>query len=80
MAVAVVSPAARYVAARTAAAALLLRLLGEGALFRYFFVRNNKGRFFPRASRPVASGRVRSRPVASGRVVASGRLQSNSRD
>ena len=81
-AVAVVSPSARGVASGTAAAALLLRLLGEGALRCYFFFLSKKRGFFSRASPPAASGRLRAPPVASGRLrsppVASGRLRSTS--
>ena len=84
-AVAVVSPSARGVASGTAAAALLLRLLGEGSLRCHFFFLNKNAGFslgLRLRSPPVASGRLRSPPVASGRLrsppVASGRLRSTS--
>ena len=66
-AVAVVSPSARGVASGTAAAALLLRLLGEGALRCYVFFLNKNAGFFlglRLRSPPVASGRLRSTSLA----------------
>ena len=49
-----------------AAVALLLWQSGQGALCCVSLVRNKKGRLFPRASPPVASGGLRWPPVASG--------------
>ena len=72
-AVAVVSPSARGVASGTAAAALLLRLLGEGALRCYFFFLSKKRGFFFSG---FASGRLRSPPGLRSPPVASGRLRS----
>ena len=78
VAVAVVSPSARGVASGTAAAALLLRLLGEGALRCYFFFLSKKRGFFSRASPPAASGRLRGSGRLRSPPVASGRLRSTS--
>ena len=77
-----VSPAAggTKFAARTAISPRCCGYRGTVHCAVFVVGRNKQGRCFPRASPPVASGRLRSPPVAPGRLrsppVASGRLRS----